>query len=53
MALYPTREGREFKLEYARGDETSNPKITQQPDNLLKGIRNPIPQKPDNPLKGF
>ena len=32
---------------------TTNPGVTQKPDNPLKGIWNLIPRKPDNPLKGI
>ena len=31
----------------------TNPGETWKPDNLLKGIRNPIPQDPDNSPKGI
>ena len=34
-------------------DVTTNPGGTRKPDNLLKGIRNPITQNPDNPFKGI
>ena len=30
---------------------TTNPGVTQKPDDSLKGIRNTITQKPDNTLK--
>ena len=33
------------------GAETSNPGVTQKPDNPLNGIWNPVPRKRDNPLK--
>ena len=32
---------------------TTNLGGTWKPNNLLKEIRNPIPQDPDNPLKGI
>ena len=32
---------------------TTNPGGTRKPDNLLKGIWNPIPWNPDNPLRGI
>ena len=32
---------------------TTNPGGTWEPDNILKGIWNPIPQDLDNPLKGI
>ena len=36
-----------------RGAGTTNPRITQKPFNILKGIRNLIPQVLDNPFKGI
>ena len=32
---------------------TVNPRITRNPENTLKGTRNPITRKPDNLLKGI
>ena len=32
---------------------TTNPGVTQKPDNSHKGIRNPIPRNPYDPLKGI
>ena len=34
-------------------DGTTNPRVTQEPDNPLKWIRNTVPWKPDNPIKGI
>ena len=32
---------------------TTNPGVSQKPDNPLNWIRNPMTRNPDNPLKGI
>ena len=48
------RNSKDRQTETGRGCAgTTNPGVTQKPDNPLKGIWNLIPRKPDNPLKGI